>query len=257
MDLNLKDKVFFVAGSSRGIGLGIAKSYLAEDANVIITGRDKGKLQEACAELSLTYDSRKILPINADMQDLDNINEQLNLAKKTFGKIDGIIANIGSGSEPLGVPSDPKIWDISFDKNLKASMLLAQAGVPFLSADGGSIIFISSIAGIEDIKAPLAYSVCKSAIIAASKKLARSLAPLSIRVNAIAPGNIIFPGGNWERKKNENTEHINNFINSEVPLGCFGTPEDIGNVCVFLSSERANFITGSLIVVDGGQTRSF
>jgi len=257
MDLSLENKVFFIAGSSRGIGLGIAKSYLAEGACVAITGRDNIKLQNAYAELSENYNPEKILSINADMQDWEIINAQLNFVQKTFGRIDGVVANIGSGSEPLGIPTDPKIWDISFDKNLKASMLFAQASVPFLSVSGGSITFISSIAGIEDIKAPLSYSVYKAAIIAASKKLARCLAVSNIRVNVVAPGNIIFPGGSWERKNNESSDEINRFISSEVPLNCFGSPEDIGSVCAFLSSNKAKFITGSLIVVDGGQTRSF
>jgi len=257
MNLNLKDKVYVIAGSSRGIGLGIAKKFLEEGASVSITGRNKESLNNAYNGLSENFGVHKILASVVDMQDSTCIKNQLQKTQEKFGHIDGVIANIGSGAEPMGL-NDPDVWQLSYDKNVKASMMLVQQAIPFLeNRKGSSIIFISSIAGIEDIKAPIAYSMHKAAIIAACKKLSRSLAPKHIRVNVIAPGNIFFSGGAWEDKKKKSSDEVMEYINSEVPLDSFGSPEDVGNICVFLSSEKAKFITGSLLVVDGGQTRGF
>ncbi|MBX9977172.1 MAG: SDR family oxidoreductase [Alphaproteobacteria bacterium] len=258
MDLNLTENVFFIAGSTKGIGLGIAECFLREGARVVITGRNRERLNSAFSCLATRFDSNRILPIHGDMQDFEHMKNQLDNVQKVFGRLDGVIANIGSGAEPLGLPSTPNIWEISFDKNLKASLQLVQASFPFLKmGGGGTITFISSIAGIEDIKAPMAYSLHKAALVAASKKLSREFSPFNIRVNVIAPGNILFPGGTWEKKQEQNTQEVTDYIRSEVPLNTFGDPEDIGNICVFFSSEKAKFITGSTVVVDGGQTRCF
>lgn len=257
MNLDLKNKVFLIAGSSKGIGLGIAKCFLTEGARVVITGRNQMRLQQAYDSLSEHYDPQKILALNKDLQVWGNIKSLFETIQNHFGRVDGIVANIGSGSEPIDIPDNQDIWNTSYDKNVKASMLLTQAAIPLLKQQGGNIIFISSIAGIEDIKAPLAYSMHKSAINTAAKKLSRYLAKYHIRVNVVAPGNIFFADGNWEKKINKNQLEVDNYIDTEVPLKSFGTPEDIGNICVFLSSEKAKFITGSLIVADGGQTRNF
>jgi len=257
MDLELHKKVFLVAGSTQGIGLGIAECFLKEGARVVITGRTPSKLKEAFDYLSCSADSNSILPLEVDMEDLKGIQHSLNCIQEAFGRLDGVVANIGSGAEPLGVPTDPTTWEASFHKNLRASLQLAQAAFPFLKENGGSLTFISSIAGIEDMKAPIGYSIHKAGIIAASKKFAREFAPFNIRVNVVAPGNILFPGGGWETKTKQDPEAVADYIKSAVPLNCFGTPEDIGNVCVFLSSGKAQFITGSTIVVDGGQTKTF
>ncbi len=114
-------------------------------------------------------------------------------------------------------------------------------------------MFISSITGIEAIGAPVDYSTAKTAVIALAKNMAKKLGE-DVRINVLAPGNIIFPEGNWEKKVKDDPIKIKEYINNTVPMKRFGTPEDIADSAVFLCSSRAKFITGSLLVVDGGQT---
>ena len=120
----------------------------------------------------------------------------------------------------------------------------------------GNIFFISSIAGVEFLGAASDFSVAISALISFAKILSHKMAP-DIRVNSIAPGNILFEGGSWDKKVKEKPEKINSYIQEKVPLKSFGTPEEIADLALFMASERAAFITGSCIVADGGQTNKF
>jgi 3-oxoacyl-[acyl-carrier protein] reductase len=130
--------------------------------------------------------------------------------------------------------------------------------VPSLIKNGcGSIVLTASIAGLETLGAPIAYEAAKAALIASCKNMSRELAQYKIRVNCVAPGNIMFPGSTWDFKLKENEKSTMEYITSHVPLKRFGTPEEIASIVVFLSSERASFITGACIVADGGQTRGF
>ena len=108
---------------------------------------------------------------------------------------------------------------------------------------------------MDSLLAPLTYSAAKSALRSYSKNLAVLVAKNNIRVNYVAPGNILFEGSNWDKKLKENRKQIERYINNEVPMKRFGTPEEIANISVFLSSERASFITGACVTVDGGQTK--
>ena len=114
---------------------------------------------------------------------------------------------------------------------------------------------VASIAGLESSSAPLPYSAAKAALLNYGKNLARQLGPFNVRVNSVAPGNILFPGGSWERHLAERRDEVLKLIEAEVPLRRFGRPDEIADLIVYLSSERAAFITGSCIIADGGQTR--
>lgn len=256
MNLNLSDKVFFIAGSSRGIGLGIAECFLNEGSKVVLTARNTKDLKKAEDSFNKRFKGQ-VLCICGDMQDFSTIHSSLEKVVGYFGQLNGLVLNIGSGQEPMGIYENPEVWQTSYDKNVKGSLLMVQAAIPYLKQQGGAITFISSIAGIEDIKAPIAYSMHKAALNAASKKLSRELGSYRIRVNSVAPGNILFPGGSWETKLKNDSKKVEQYMSEEVPLKCLGNPEDIGNICTFLASDKAKFITGSLISVDGGQTRTF
>jgi 3-oxoacyl-[acyl-carrier protein] reductase len=121
--------------------------------------------------------------------------------------------------------------------------------------DNPSITFISSIAGLEAIAAPIPYSTAKAGLQQAAKNLARQLGPEGIRVNTVAPGNVLAPGGTWEAKMAENPDQVKKYIETEVPLARFANPEEIAHAVVFLASARARFISGALLCVDGAQTR--
>lgn len=258
MDLNLKNKVVLIAGSSKGIGLPIAHSFLKEGSALVISGRDAHRLEQVFVTLKQAFPSSSILRINADLCDEHSIQAALKEVVSHHGHLDCVIANIGSGAEKMGLDFDQGSLGKSFEKNLQGSLLLSKHALDiFRKQKSGNFIFISSIAGLEDIKAPIAYSAHKAALSAAAKKLAREAGQWGVRINTIAPGNILCEGGTWDKKLKEDAPQVNTYITTEVPLQCLGTPEDVANMALFLASDKAKFITGATMVVDGGQTRSF
>jgi 3-oxoacyl-[acyl-carrier protein] reductase len=258
MDLGLHDKVAFIAGSSRGIGLAIARAFLREGAKAVITGRNTAPLEEAKSLLVTESGVQRVLSIQGDMTDPADIQPALAETVAAFGGIDAVVANVGSGTARDGWELTLDDWQSVLNINLLGSMALASAALPHLIArGGGTLTFISSIVGCEAINAPMTYSAAKAAIQSAMKSLSRLVGPHGVRVNAVAPGNVLFPGGSWERRLAEQREFFEQYIRSEVPMQRFGRPEEIADAVVFLASERASFITGACLVVDGGQTRSF
>jgi 3-oxoacyl-[acyl-carrier protein] reductase len=257
MDLALDGKVAFVAGSSRGIGLAVARAFLREGARVIITGRNDAALEAALAELSAESSPERLLSVQGDLTNPIDIQRALDVSLSVFGGLDAVVANVGTGSSRGGWELNAQDWESALGANLLGSMVLASAVLTCLTArGGGSLTFVSSIAGHESIGAPVAYGAAKAAVLSGMKSLSRLVGSNAIRVNAVAPGNIFFPGGSWERKLSERRQFFEQYIQSEVPLRRFGTPEEIADAVVFLASERASFITGACLVVDGGQTRS-
>jgi len=257
MRLNLHNKVVLITGSSRGIGLAIAKSFLFEGAKVILTAKSIEELKNVKDSLSLDFDEKNIFMFACDFTVPSSIESLKEDVLNIVGKLDILIANVGSGksvSDPL--PSEEHFYSI-FDLNFNTAVNSARIFYPLLRDGNGNIIFIGSIAGIEAFGAPIDYSVAKSAVIAFSKNLARKVAHEGVRVNCIAPGNIFFPNGSWDEKIQQDPIRVKNLIKDTVPMNRFGTPEEVADACLFLASERASFITGSLLCIDGGQTVSF
>lgn len=257
MDLELNGKVAFIAGSTRGIGLAMARAFLREGARVVVTGRNQEGLQCARHSLSAPAGEGRALFVQGDMGVREQIETALKKTLDSFEAIHCVVANVGNGKAKAGWGLGTEDWQASLQENLLTSMSLASAALPHLVASRGNLILITSIAGREAIPAPLPYSAAKAALQSAVKSLARLVGKDGVRVNGVAPGNIFFPGGVWERKLGAQREQIEQYLQAEVPLGRFGAPEEIADVVVFLASERATFITGATIVADGGQTRSF
>ncbi len=255
MELGLKEKSVFVSASSGGIGLAIAEAFLEEGARVLITGRTTDKLAHAQRSLSDLFGAEKVLQYCGDLTDPKVIDEAINHCADQFGGVDVVVANLGSGKGPTGWDLSQEDWHSINDTNLVGGMLLASKAIPFLK-DGKnpSITFISSIAGCEALPAPIPYSAAKAALQMGAKNLSRQLGGEGIRVNTIAPGNVFFPGGTWQKKMDENEEQVKAYISSEVPLGRFAEPREVADAVVFLASDKARFITGALLSVDGGQT---
>jgi 3-oxoacyl-[acyl-carrier protein] reductase len=232
MDLHLHNQVAFIAGSSRGIGRAIAATLLDEGASIVLTGRDEASLAATQGELSNPETQPRILAIAGDFADPATIAAAFDKTIKTFGRIDHLIANLGSGSGKPGWEQTPEDWTRLFELNFFASTRLTQAVIPHLLANpnGGSILYISSIVAVEATPAPLPYSAAKAALNNYAKNLARQLGPQRIRVNTIAPGNIYFPGGSWERHLANRKEAVESMLQTEVPLQRFGTPEEIASL---------------------------
>jgi len=257
MDLALKERVAFIAGSSRGIGKAIARSFLREGARVVISGRGKEYVDQAANEFRDEFGSDSIIGIAGDLTDAEVIQRSLEQVSEKWGRIDIAVANIGSGSAKVGWQSDAAAWSGVFAINFFSATALLKEAIPYLARNGrGSAVIVSSIVGVEATNAPLAYSSAKAALLNYSKNLSRVVSSLGVRVNVVAPGNILFEGGTWETHVKNRPDEVAQYIKSEVPLSRFGTPEEIANFVVFLSSPNAAFATGTCIVIDGGQTRT-
>lgn len=257
MQLNLEDRTALVAGSSRGIGRAVAHSFLEEGSRVVITGRDGAALDKTFAEFADQYGEDKVLACVGDFSESSLIREAINQTLDRWGRVDCVVANIGNGQGRPGWELGEADWKDMFDTNLWGSVALLREVMPHLIQSGrGSAVFITSIAGLEALSAPLPYSAAKAALVSFAKNLSRSVGAHQIRVNCIAPGNILFQGGSWEKHLQNRPEETRNYIESEVPLKRFGRPEEIADLAVFLCSDRASFITGACFVADGGQSRS-
>lgn len=256
MELRLADKVFLVAGSSRGIGRAIAEGLLEEQARVCITGRDAGALEATHAELSRRFRPERMISVSGDLSRPQAVAAVYEAISARWQRFDGLVANLGGGSGAVGWDLEEKEWARLFDQNFHASVRLAQAAIPRLTAKGGGIVFLASIAGLETSPAPLPYSAAKAALVHYSRNLARLVAAQRIRVNCIAPGNILFPGGTWERHLAQRPDAVAAMLATEVPMGRFGAVDDIAGLAAYLLSTQASFITGACFTVDGGQTRS-
>ena len=254
MDLGLANRVAMVSGASRGIGRAIALGLAAEGCRLSLCARGKKPLDKTAQEV--TERGSDVLATALDVTQEAEARGWVEETQQRFGGVDILINNVG-GSRPGGnwdaTRSD---WQAGFVLNFFSALDLCRLVVPAMQErQTGCVINIASIYGRE-WGGPMTYNASKAAMISLSKEMARELAPQGIRVNSVAPGSILFPGGAWERRQKENPEAIAAFVKAELPAGRFGKPEEVADVVVFLASERANWVSGACITVDGCQSRS-
>lgn len=253
MDLELNNKRILITGASVGIGAAIAKAFLKEKAKTIIVSRGSKKLYSTEKKLQSKYGENLVSAYKCDCTDRNSIIELKNIIDKEYKGLDVIIANVGDGrSVPDALPNE-KQWQRTWDNNFKSALYTAREFLPMLKKSKGCLLFISSIAGMEAFGAPTDYSTAKAAVIALAKNIARKVAP-DIRVNVISPGNVFFKGGSWDKKTQQDEKKVKKIINSTVPMKRFAAPKEIANAAVFLCSDKAKFITGANLIIDGGQT---
>ncbi len=254
MNLALENKKVLITGASRGVGVAIAQGFLQENAKTCLVSRGSQALFENEQKLQKKYGEKNIFATKCDCTNVDSLKNLEKEVESEWGGLDVVIANIGDGqSVSDALPSDEQ-WQKTWNSNFESALQTARIFLPMLKKSKGCLLFISSITGMEAFGAPTDYSTAKSAIIALAKNMARKLASDNVRVNVIAPGNVYFEGGSWDEKIQQDKKRVDEIIKSTVPMNRFATPQEIADSAVFLCSDRASFITGTTLVVDGGQT---
>jgi len=257
MDLELVDKVAIVTGSSRGLGLASARALAAEGCRVVLCGRTQGTLDAAAATIESVAGPGRVLPVRADVSRADEVQALVTRTVEAFGGVDVLVNNVGLGRGGGLLETTDADWQEALDQTVLPAFRLSQLVVPHMRArGGGSIIMIASIFGRE-AGGRMTYNAIKAAEISLAKSLAQQLAPSNIRVNSVSPGSILFEGGSWWKRQQEQPEVIADFVKRELPFGRFGRADEVGDVVAFLASARASWISGTSIVVDGCQSRSF
>lgn len=266
--MSLKDKVVLITGAGRGIGAGIAHCFAAKGAKIVITDLDQASIDATVKSLST-----ESMGFVADASSQVEMTEIIREVVAKLGSLDVLVNNAGVGgpkiefqefaaqSSFLGMSDDS--WDEQLRYNLRTTFSSSNAAIPFLT-DGGSIINIASIAGLGPSTQLPAYGAAKAGVIHLTKSQALELSPRRIRVNCICPG-LLWTRA-WELLSTRMKEQQPAFaalsprqifeqvVGASTPLGGEQTPEDIGNLAVFYSSDEARMITGQVVAVDGGIT---
>jgi 3-oxoacyl-[acyl-carrier protein] reductase len=257
MDLQLTDRVAIITGSSRGLGLASARSLIAEGCRVCICARGPEQLAAAALEVeAVARRPNMIVTVQADVSTADGIATVIDRTVERFGGLDILVNNVGrAGGKDLLDTTDAE-WQAAVDETLFPAIRASRLAVPHMKQrGGGAIIMIASIWGRES-GGRMTYNAVKAAEISLGKSLAQQLAPLNIRVNSVAPGSIMFPGGSWHKRQQADPQGIADFIKRDLPFGRMGRADEVGAVVAFLSSPRASWISGASIPVDGCQSKS-
>jgi len=245
-----ENKVVIVTGGNSGIGLATVKNFLNEGAKVVFSGRRQEALEEA--SLQLTGEFKAVL---ADQSKLEDNKTLIDVALKTFGKIDVIFANAGVAQFAPSDQINEEFFDYQFNTNIKGPAFLVKEAIPHIS-DGGTIIFNTSIVHQKGFAGSSVYSATKGALRAFARVLTVELAPRGIRVNSVAPGPIETPiYAKMDGLTTDQVAEMGASFAEGVPLKRFGNSEEIAKTVVFLASDDASYINGIELEVDGGTSQ--
>lgn len=251
MQPDLAGKTALITGSSKGIGYAITEALHAEGCKVALNSRNPKELASVTTQLS------GAIAVAGDVTQPAEARRVVAEVVKSFGKLDIVVCNVGSGQSVSPGEETPEEWQRVFALNLWSTTNTLESARDALANSKGAIVCISSICGLEVIAgAPITYSTAKAALHAYVRGVARPLGKQGIRINAIAPGNILFDGSVWSIKLSENKAAVQTMLEKDVALSCLGTPQDVANLVVYLVSPLAGFATGGIWTLDGGQANS-
>ncbi|MGH7120487.1 MAG: SDR family NAD(P)-dependent oxidoreductase [Acetobacteraceae bacterium] len=249
MDLGLKGRRAVVTGATRGIGRSIAEHLATEGTDIALCARDRADV--AATVKALAAKGVRASGHALDVSDHVALGRWITEAGHEFGGLDIVISNVSA----LAIGPDEASWRAEFEIDLMGTVKAVEAAMPFLErSDAAAIVVISSVSGREVDFAAGPYGVFKAALVHYAKGLSYQLAGKGIRVNALSPGNMYFPGGVWHKIEQGNPELYSRAL-ALNPTGRMGKPEEVARAAVFLASPAASFITGTNLVVDGALTR--
>jgi 3-oxoacyl-[acyl-carrier protein] reductase len=249
VDLGISGKVALVTAGTRGIGLGIASALSAEGARVAVAARTEVDIKRTAAALGG-------LGIVADLLTVAGCRRAVSETEISLGPVDILINNLGVRAGSSWADSGPAEFEAAFAGNVGVCVRMTELVLPGMLLRGwGRVVVISSIWGREAGGAP-AYNAAKAAEISFVRSLAREVAAKGVTVNSVAPGSILWEGGGWHRRSQADPEATAELVRREMPLGRFGTVEEVAGMVAFLCSKQASLVNGACIPVDGGQSRS-
>jgi NAD(P)-dependent dehydrogenase (short-subunit alcohol dehydrogenase family) len=247
MSTKLTGKITLVTGGSSGLGLATARRFIAEGAQVIVTGRRQAQLDQAVAELGAAA-----FGVRSDVSNLADLDRLYEAIHGRYGRLDVVFANAGGGAfVPLGEIT-PEHFDNYFGINVKGTLFTVQKALPLMAA-GGSIVLNASMVTIKGLPGFSVYAATKAAIRSFARSWAVDLKGKNLRVNVVSPGTVVTPA--YKSELGMNDEQIIAFeaqAAEKTPLGRSGTPDEIARAVVFLASDDSSYMTGTELFVDGG-----
>jgi len=251
MALEFAGKTALVTGSSRGIGLAIASLLHTQGCKVALNSRHADQLASVAASMPGS------VCVAGDMSQPVDASRVVEESRIALGQLDILVCNVGSGrSVPPGEETFDE-WQRVFATNFWSTTNTVEFARDALAASRGVIVCISSICGLEVVPgAPVTYSAAKAALHAYVRGIARPLGAQGVRINAVAPGNILFEDSVWARKLTVDAKGVQAMLERDVSLGRLGTAQDVAELVAFLASKRSGFATGSVWQLDGGQIHS-
>ncbi|MBM3174454.1 MAG: glucose 1-dehydrogenase [Chloroflexi bacterium] len=252
---SLEGKVALVTGASRGIGRATALGFADAGADVVIASRRQPDLEKVAEEIRAK--GRKALPVAAHIGKIEEIRSLVDTAVAKFGKID-ILVNNAAASPAMASPLDAeeRLWDTIMNLNVKGVYFLSQAVAKIMKEHGGGkIINVSSVDAFKPEYRVGIYSIAKTAILMVTKSLALELAEYNIRVNAIAPGAVSTKllDSHWFGMPEDVAKAQKDFLAKLTPMARVAEPDEMVGAMIFMASDASSYMTGSCIVVDGGQ----